>query len=414
MSTKKKLTASKDFKEMSIKEFVTYYLGNDVNKDLWQQLLNNINNADVPVETFKSQIPRTRKDGSVTWNTAVYAGYKHGKRIYRWVSADTPEESKNKAIVLKKQIELGNTPKSKKEQTVTVGDYLVKWLKLHKQTVTDRTNEAYRAILSTYVLKRSAVNSNLPQISHIRIDMISSNDLQKLYDAMNKSDRIAPTTIRSLHSMLRMPFNQAVVDGVMPKDIMRGTTRPRVARKSKISVGFDEARRLVEASKNHQLGSLFLMLIGGGFRLGEIRALTWKDVDLESGNITINKSLRWVNNLGYVTDSTKTYRSNRLVELSDSGFAIEGLKKRRADIVRMRLLAGVGAKTPMHNELIFSDDGAKPWGQERLKKARYAILGMAGVDALSFNDFNKALELDPSREDNLRGWINGVKAELSK
>ena len=83
-------------------------------------------------------------------------------------------------------------------------------------------------------------------------------------------------------------------------------------------------------------------------------------------------------------DSTKTYRSNRLVELSDSGFAIEGLKKRRADIVRMRLLAGVGAKTPMHNELIFSDDGAKPWGQERLKKARYAILGMAGVDALSF------------------------------
>jgi integrase len=41
----------------------------------------------------------------------------------------------------------------------------------------------------------------------------------------------------------------------------------------------------------------------------------------------------------------------------------------------------------MDNELIFSDDGARPWRQERLKKARYAILGMADVDALSFNDF---------------------------
>ena len=66
-----------------------------------------------------------------------------------------------------------------------------------------------------------------------------------------------------------------------------------------------------------QLQLLFNMCIYGGFRKGEILSLTWDDVNFETSEITINKSV--VRHKGdLVSKSPKTKGSVRTITLPDN------------------------------------------------------------------------------------------------
>lgn len=55
--------------------------------------------------------------------------------------------------------------------------------------------------------------------------------------------------------------------------------------------GFLEVRKLLKSSADHWLAALVNVGVGSGARRGELLALTWANVDLEAGTITIAKSL---------------------------------------------------------------------------------------------------------------------------
>jgi integrase len=58
------------------------------------------------------------------------------------------------------------------------------------------------------------------------------------------------------------------------------------------------------------------MSIFGGFRRGELVALTWNDIDFENNSVAINKSSAYVDKKT-ITKSPKSISSNRLISLPD-------------------------------------------------------------------------------------------------
>jgi len=52
-----------------------------------------------------------------------------------------------------------------------------------------------------------------------------------------------------------------------------------------------EARRLLEAARGERLKALYVLALNTGVRQGELLALKWDDVDLESGVLRVRRTL---------------------------------------------------------------------------------------------------------------------------
>ena len=81
---------------------------------------------------------------------------------------------------------------------------------------------------------------------------------------------------------------------------------------------------------------LFDLALGTGARLGEMLALTWKDVNFEAGTVTFQRTLSDVDSKLTVKD-VKTANGRRTVILPQ--FAIEALHEQRKNNVLERLAA---------------------------------------------------------------------------
>jgi len=94
----------------------------------------------------------------------------------------------------------------------------------------------------------------------------------------------------------------------------------------------------------YRLYNAFIVNVDTGLRAGELLALTWNDVDLTNGLVTVNKNIVYVKNRdenaveGYkmiVQDSPKTEASNRTIPLTKRSLSIlkEMNQKKTGDIV---------------------------------------------------------------------------------
>jgi integrase len=98
----------------------------------------------------------------------------------------------------------------------------------------------------------------------------------------------------------------------------------------------EQCQRLIEVSWNTRLGPLIAVALSTGMRAGELLALTWDDVDLVQGLITVNKSAHRI--AGGVSNAgpTKTRSSRRTVQVV--GVAVEALEEQRRRCVEARLV----------------------------------------------------------------------------
>jgi integrase len=86
-----------------------------------------------------------------------------------------------------------------------------------------------------------------------------------------------------------------------------------------------EAKDFLKAAKGTPYEALWVLLLSSGLRLSEALALEWRDIDLESGSVSVKKALLEVNGICEVAE-TKTKGSNRRVELGS--LALKALKAR--------------------------------------------------------------------------------------
>lgn len=84
--------------------------------------------------------------------------------------------------------------------------------------------------------------------------------------------------------------------------------------------------------------AFFTLAIYGGFRRGEILGLEWKDIDFESGVVSINRTAHYSTKKGHYTDTPKTKGSVRSLKLPQNVIIV--LKKHQNEQISQRLRLG--------------------------------------------------------------------------
>jgi integrase len=185
----------------------------------------------------------------------------------------------------------------------------------------------------------------VPHIGDIKLKNLKQQDLQKFYNKKyNNGKGLSSSTIRKIHNILNSALNQAVENSMMRKNVARNLQLPRISKPQVKAFTLQEQKMFFDAAREYRLYNAFVVNIDTGLRAGELLALTWDDVDLANGLITVNKNIMSVKNrdngtgiknMLIVQDSPKTEASNRTIPLTKRSLSIlnEMYQRKTCDIV---------------------------------------------------------------------------------
>ncbi len=304
-----------------------------------------------------------RKDG--TWCGVLTTGYDaNGKRRRRYVYGATKAEVLEAMVRLRTAVldhTLGEPTK------LRTSDYLARWLTTSKPALRESTFTLYDMVIRRHIV---------PRIGGLVLSRLTAAHLQSLLADLESSDA-SPALRQVVFRVLHRALKQAVQWGTIPKNPADAVIRPKVPRKEMQVLTPDQARRFLQAVKEDRLHALYAVLLGCGLRLGEALGLTWPDLDLAKGTLTVNRQLQEVRGRLSLIEP-KTASARRIVNLP--GFVVEALRahedqaRREGTLLNDRLL-------------VFTDTAGNPLRRSNIRRRSFEpLLRKAGIPRIRLHD----------------------------
>jgi integrase len=141
--------------------------------------------------------------------------------------------------------------------------------------------------------ERHLVDRHLATIKNRRVQEITAGEIARLLGGMKPT--YSEWTRVAVYRLLRGSFALAVKRGVVtrsPMDGLAASERPKQRNKKRVRVLDNTTMaKLIKAAGSERWTAALALAGYAGLRLGEIRALTWADVDLKAGTIAVRRSL---------------------------------------------------------------------------------------------------------------------------
>lgn len=227
-----------------------------------------------------------------------------GKRRFK---AKSGFKTKAAAKLYARQLEVTKATDGLSMQSSTpFPEYFESWFNLYKRSnVTERTALTYRQVYNA-----------LKGYLNVPIEDIDRQRYRKFM--IDFGSHRAKSTVSKFNSLIHACVKDAIYDGTIHKDFVATTDlvfdKEKTRKVDYLSI--DEIKRLTDyllSSRNKHFTSKYMILtaIYTGARLGEIQALTWKDV--KGTTISINKS--W-NETNTAFQPTKNESSDRAIQVN--------------------------------------------------------------------------------------------------
>lgn len=240
----------------------------------------------------------TRKDGRIA--VQIYLGNIDGKRKYKTVYGKTQKEANTKADAIREKLNKGIDFTSNE----SLKFWIDKWLYLKKQTVSHSTYISY-----TYCIKY------FEPLYNIQMNKISIADIKEiLYSAQNKN--VSFSQLKKLKISISQVFKLAIENRTIdfnPVEFIKIQSLSPPERRRALTP--EEQQRIIETPHRAQIAAMIMLF--AGLRRGELLALTWDDINLDTGIISINKAVELVNNQPKVKPFTKTAAGMREILMPD-------------------------------------------------------------------------------------------------
>ena len=152
----------------------------------------------------------------------------------------------------------------------------------------------------------------LDAFSGYRMDEISPGMIENLFESMKKQD-LALKTAQNTRSCLSLIYSFWRVQSNTTYTPLDPVRLPRGMKRTERLPPSDNQEAVVRAHPEG-MGLLAWVFMYTGCRLGEALALQWRDVNFDTGEISITKSVHWENNRPVVS-TPKTKNSVRVVPL---------------------------------------------------------------------------------------------------
>jgi len=315
--------------------------------------------------------------GGNTWRITVGAGRdpETGKYIVlRETFHGTKTDARRRRNELRADAARGTAARPDRE---TIASFLERYVehRLSVGKVRPKTAAVYRGYLRREVV---------PRIGAMRVADVRPVHLQKVLDAALKSG-LAARSVVQVHRILHAAFKQAVRWQLLSVNPSDGVTPPKLESPALVTPSPEEVAELL-GEVEEPCRVPIAVAAATGLRRGEVAALRWADIDLDSDHpcLRVQGSLQRVDG-ELVVFPPKTARGLRTVPLPAS--VVPALRQLRADQAERRLLAGEG----WHDGGFAFDRGdGLPLSPDGLSHAFLEARKRAGIDKVRLHDLRHA------------------------
>ena len=198
-------------------------------------------------------------------------------------------------------------------------NWLDEWLNHYVKTSNkQRTYERYCQTAKVHII---------PHLGEYELDELQPIILQRFISELlaNGNKRtgkcLSPNFVKSVISVLQNSLKTAHVLELIPEYTADRIKRPKIIEKQVECFSITEQKKIEQCileSNKPKLKGIILCLYTG-LRIGELLALTWKDIDFSKGMLSVTKTCHDGNANGkhcLITDTPKTENSRRDIPLS--------------------------------------------------------------------------------------------------
>ena len=258
---------------------------------------------------------RGNGEGSITYH----------KASNRYMAQYTTTDGQRKTMYQKKNESL---TEFKKRFTKTIND-------INQGTYIEKVEKTFIDILKEYVQNKYDTNK-VSARTHIRdletvkqIEKTCSDIINMPIQKINVYNirKILPNltvysnnSIDKIYRFINKTFKIALSDRIIPFNPMENESiskpKSKIIDKQIEALTLEEHKKLLEVlgKQEHKYKYIILLQLYTGMRIGEVLALTIKDIDYKANTITINKTLtRDENDKTIMGDTTKTENSKRTI-----------------------------------------------------------------------------------------------------
>ena len=250
------------------------------------------------------------KKGETLYKFKVYLGMDKvtGKRVETSRQGFKKKRDAERAYQQLK-IDFANGEYGKNKNVITFDELFNDWFSnIYKKDVSENTA---LGLLNAYNYRLKS------EIGTIKLDRLNSFHLQKIINTLPTASK---STFFLYYKVLRLPLKYAFKIGLIEQDIIERIVLPKFKSTLKQDnfLTKEELQETLAAAKKFdtRIYTVFRMLAFTGMRGGELFALTWDDIDLENGTITVSKTTSYnieTNTIG--VKSPKTKSSNRTISI---------------------------------------------------------------------------------------------------
>jgi integrase len=225
-----------------------------------------------------------------------------GNRISK--SFDTQKEASEWLNEMRFQKRMGMSAKIAR---MSLRQFLEFWLENRKGEIKPSTYNGYersiRLHIPEYYAKKRVIDIQPTDICDLLTELLDEG--------------IGPRAYNITRTTLSKAFKDSVQWGGPLANPVNGMKAKKDERKEMISFNAEEARRLIEATKDDALHMPIVISLKTGVRIGEVFAFIWSDVDFEKKTITVNRQIQRKKGEGLVFMPPKSKTSQRTIELDD-------------------------------------------------------------------------------------------------
>ena len=166
--------------------------------------------------------------------------------------------------------------------TVTLEEYLTCWLKDSvKDTVRRSTFAQYESVVRRHLI---------PALGRVRLKALNPAHARSLYREKLDSG-LSPRTVQYVHVTLHKALKQAVMDGLIPRNVADAVKAPQAHRERGRLHDPRGGRGTALRGLRGPFGGPLYRRRAHGSAEGELLGLKWPDVDLDSGTLSVQRSL---------------------------------------------------------------------------------------------------------------------------
>ena len=208
---------------------------------------------------------------------------------------------------------------------VTFEEMSLAWLDEYKaqKKLSQRTKETTEAIFKRYLI---------PQLGYMKVREIKPAHI----DLMLKNlSHLSQSTQKKCLNYASVIFNKAIENDIIPKSPTMGK-KPTAEKPEKVKALTDaQCTALLEATKGTRVYPFLVVLIFCGLRKGEALGLMWKDVDFNTGLMTVDRSIVYTldHREGVINPLMKTDASHRKIPMSPEVISVLKKEKTKSDSV---------------------------------------------------------------------------------